>query len=113
MNQAILVDWALYHNNAFTQNFIEARKGQARMVLLVSSPNKDDYEPETASHLPDIEFDAVIRNTGNLTDVAFKATALSVIQDASNLVPVIALDGNRDNNLMYREGGVLITVEDL
>lgn len=113
MNQTVLVDWSLFTANPYTQDFVASREGQARMVLLVSDPTVSDYNHETLPGVPDIEWDAVIRNTGALENVMFKATALSVIQDASNLIPVIALDANTEINRMYREGGILITVEDL
>lgn len=111
-NTAILVDWTLFSNNPYIQDFVDARKAQARLVLLVEDPENNDYEHDFSPAVPDIEWDAVIRNTGGLTDVVFKATALSVIQDASNMIPVIGLDYKKHINELYREGGVLITIED-
>lgn len=119
MNQTILVDWPLFRSNPYTQDFIVNRIGQAKLVLLVPSPKTDDYEhgelsdPSRTFVVPDIEWDAVIRNSGGLENVAFKATALDVLQTSSSLTPVIALDASNDINEMYRSGGVLITVEDL
>ena len=130
MNQTILVDWRLFRQNPYTQNFVKAREGQARMVLLVSDPLSNDYDHEEASKLaeanesdpgtefgprnpPYIEWDAVIRNTGGLPDVDFKKKALNVLQDASDLEPVIGLDIDYRVNLMYRGQGVLITTEDI
>ena len=110
---AILVDWDLYRTNPYTQDFINDRLGQARMVLLVSDPQRNDYEYEAHFGIPYVEWDAVVRNSAGLNNVAFKATALTVLQDSSTLVPVIGLDANNTVNSMYREGGVLITVEDL
>lgn len=109
---AILVDWGLYRTNPYTQDFVTARVGQARMVLLVTDPLKDDYHYEDHENIPYVEWDAVIRNSARFPSVVFKATALTVLQDSSSLVPVIALDANNEVNKMYREGGVLITVED-
>lgn len=125
MNATILVDWTLFRTHPYVQDFVEARVGQARMVLLVTDPTEDDFEfPDESTHLPlttqtdivhprpQIDWDVVIRNSGGADVVAFKATALSVIQDVSKLEPVIALDANRAVNDMYREGGVLVTIED-
>lgn len=109
---AILVDWSLYRSNPYTQDFVSARMGQARMVLLVSDPRHDDYDYDNHVGVPYVEWDAVVRNSGPLSNVAFKATALSVLQDSSSLVPVIALDASNEVNRMYRAGGVLVTVED-
>jgi hypothetical protein len=120
MNQTILVDWRLYRQNPYTQDFVTAREGQARMVLLVSDPLSHDYDHEEANahtgdleSVPYIEWDAVIRNTGGLEDVDFKKKALNILQDASDLVPVIGLDIDYRVNKMYRGQGVLITTEDI
>lgn len=116
MNQTILVDWRLYRQNPYTQDFVTAREGQARMVLLVSDPLSHDYDHEEAlaePAVPYIEWDAVIRNTGGLEDVDFKKKALNILQDASDLVPVIGLDIDYRVNKMYRGQGVLITTEDI
>lgn len=123
MNQTILVDWRLYRQNPYTQDFVTAREGQARMVLLVSDPLSHDYDHEQAladaetrpdhTTVPYIEWDAVIRNTGGLDDVDFKKKALNILQDASDLVPVIGLDIDYRVNKMYRGQGVLITTEDI
>lgn len=111
METAILVDWSLFRHNPYTQDFVAERHEQAKLVLLVSYPDDSDYEP--VKPYEHIEFDVIIRNTGHLPIVAFKATALSVIQEVSNLVPVIGLDSNAEVNAMYREAGVLITIDDL
>lgn len=115
MNSTILVDWALLRTHQDTQNFIAQREGQANMVLLVSQPKTDDFDHDPENHpgVPDIQWDAVIRNTGGLPDVVFKATALTVLQDSSNLEPVVGLDPAYEVNNMYREGGVLVTALDL
>lgn len=108
--RAILVDWELYSGNPYAQDFVQARDGQARMILLVSNPATNDFDYD--SHAT-IEWDAVIRNTGPFDDVKFKMTALEIIKDVSNLDPVIGLDTNTTVNKHYRAEGVLITVEDI
>lgn len=113
MNATIIVDWPLYQSNPWVQDFVSAREGQARMVLVVPEPETTDYVFGLPKFTPEIAWDAIIRNSGGLESVAFKATALSVLQDASNLEIVIALDADAEVNGMYREGGVLVTVEDL
>ena len=116
--RAIIVDWALYCANGHAQEFVKAREGQARMILLVSDPESNDYVHPADSHptenTPDgIEWDAVIRNTGKLSDVVFKMNALDIILNVSNLDPVVALDSNSSINRSYRASGVLITTEDM
>lgn len=113
METAILVDWDLFSRNPYTQDFVIARHDHAKTVLLVGNPHGHDYSTWTRPDIPLFEFDVVIRNTGDLDDVMFKTTALSVIQEVSNLVPVIGLDTNNTVNAVYREAGVLITLEDL
>jgi hypothetical protein len=113
METAILVDWNLFKDNPYTRDFIYDRMNTAKTVLLVSDPGTDDYRTFKCAGDPIIDFDVVIRNTGDLPNVAFKTTALSVITEVSNLVPVIGLDRDREVNAMYREAGVLITLEDL
>lgn len=111
METAILVDWSLFRHNPYTQDFVYERREHTKLVLLVGDPIISDYEP--VKPYEDLDFDVIIRNTGDLPVVAFKATALSVIQEVSNLVPVIGLDNNAEVNAMYREAGVLITIDDL
>lgn len=119
MTTAILVDWALFHTNPYTQEFVAKRADQAKLVLVVSDPFKDDYDPESPIFsearvfpVPNLEWDVVIRNTGKLNSVVFKAKALGVLHEASDLRVVIGLDADHRVNTIYREEGVLITVED-
>ena len=119
MNTAILVDWALFHTNPYTQDFVAKRDGQATLVLLVTDPYKDDYDPLSPYFrearmfpVPDLEWDVVIRNTGRLDNVTFKKKAIGVLHEASDIRVVVALDSAHDVNTMYRKEGVLITVED-
>jgi hypothetical protein len=107
------VDWDLFSRNPYTQDFVLERHDHTKIVLLVANPHAHDYSSWTRPDTGEFEFDVVIRNTGDLDNVAFKATAVSVIQEVSNLVPVIALDTTPGTNSMYREAGVLITLQDL
>ena len=112
MTTAIIVDWTHYKGDPTTQRYIQRITTQApktSTVLMVSDPNDTLSCP---SHIPEIEWDVIIRNTGTLNDVKFKTKAFSVITEVSDLVPVIAFDDNHQINLMYRENGVLITLED-
>lgn len=115
--RAILVDWDLYRTNPYTRDFVKDREGQARMILLVNDPATNDYiHPADTSPIsddPEIEWDAVIRNTGDKDVVKFKVTVLEIIKDVSNLDPVIGLDVNNIVNKHYRNEGVLITIEDI
>lgn len=111
METAILVDWTLYRHNPYTQDFVYARRNHTKLVMLVSDPTESDYEP--INPYKDLDFDVIIRNTGDLPVVAFKTTATQVLMEVSNLVPVIGLDSNAEVNAMYREVGVLITIDDL
>lgn len=116
MKSTIIVDWPLFKANQWVQDFISERVGQARMVLLVPEPEKSDFifpEDGQLSFVQEINWDAVIRNSGGLDNVVFKATALSVLQEASDLEIVIAIEGDPNINDMYREGGVLVTTESL
>lgn len=122
--RAILVDWSLYSANTHVQEFIKAREGQARMVLLVTEPKTNDYMYPTDYTATDdyptlgrdsidgIEWDAVIRNTGDLADVKFKENAVTILKEVSNLDPVIGLDKSSAVNTVYRAQGVLVTTED-
>lgn len=113
MEPTIIVDWTLFRTNPYTQDFVMRRLGNARFVLLVSDPVNDNYEYGDYPELPAVNWDAVIRNSGGLEDVMFKAMAVDVLQNASSLQPVIALDPNPLVDKMYREAGVLITTKEL
>lgn len=114
MTKAILVDWGLYQTSTHIQRFLHRREGQASFVLLVNDPVNDDYSDDQApTTLIAVEFDVVIRNTGELNDVKFKQRAFNVITDVSDLDIVIALDPSDSISEYYRENGVLITMADL
>lgn len=127
METAIIVDWELYCTNPYTQDFVAARAGQTRLVLLVPNPDLNDYDPTepvesrtvpsrpiTEPHQEPLEFDVVIRNTGGKTTQEFKQHAMDIIRDVSTMLPVITLDGDLAMNKIYREVyGVLITTGDI
>jgi len=112
---AVLVDYDLYNRNVAVRKWVWSREKHTAVVLLVSNPSKLDYDPEDEIipeyHIQDHrDFDVVIRNSGNLKDLDFKTRALSVIQDVSNLIPVVVFDSNWEVLEAYRNAGVLFTL---
>lgn len=102
-NAAILVDYDLYSTNQFVRDYVSDRSFHAALVMLVSNPDHNDFEPGDV----DPEFSAVIRNSARTPDIVFKTSALCVLQDSSNLIPVLAFDGNDEALDMFWDGGVL------
>lgn len=109
MNTAIIVDWALFKTNPKVQAFVSQRAHVASTVLLVTDA---DDALNASSSVPEIEWDVIIRNTGKRPDVMFKMNAFDVLDEVSNLTPVIAFDYSVPVNTYYRDHGVLVTLED-
>lgn len=108
---AILVDFDLWKAHETVQRWIKLRENKASLVLLVTDPEHNDFDWENT----DIPFDtpewaAVMRNSMHLRDIAFKTSALVILQDSSNLAPVIALDDDLHVQQMYEDGGVLLAM---
>lgn len=108
--RAMIVDWTLYSANEQVRDFVAQRADHCRLVLLVENPATNDFDHDVHS---DIEWDAVIRNTGALDNVKFKTTALNVLIDVSNLDVVVGLDSSAPVQRMYKANKVLVTSEDL
>src|SRR5690606_19480263 len=106
---AILVDYDMYTAEHSVRLWLKARQSNAKLILLVSDPDHHDYDPSADFVEDDVEFDAVLRNHKATRDIAFKTSALCVMQD-SLVNPVVALDPDYTVNEMYREGGVLVTL---
>lgn len=102
---AIIVDWD--HVNAFTayEDYIVHKQEHLEVVLLVPNPFGYDFDAADTG----IEPTVVLRNNGGLRDVIFKAQAVSLIQDMSNLVPVAAWDDDPEVLDVYRAAGVPFT----
>jgi len=112
---AILVDYNLYAYNVSVRSWLSIRKRRApetAFVLLVSDPAHEDYDAEdkrwNGLGTVEMEFDAVIRNSGGKRDITFKLNALHVIKDVSNLIPVLALEEDLYVQQMFEDNGVLI-----
>lgn len=101
----MIVDWD--HVQAFPEyeDWIVAKQEYLEVVLLVPNPFGYDFTAEDTG----IEPTVVLRNNGGLRDVIFKAQAVSLVQDMSNLVPVAAWDDDSEVLGMYRAAGVPFT----
>lgn len=112
--RAILVDWELYQRSPATRAFVQDRKGQARMILLVNDPARADYvhpaDNGPAFEAPEVEWDVVIRNTGAKGEVEFARNAMNIIRDVSELDVVIYLTTDRSLQDEARSRGVLLAM---
>jgi hypothetical protein len=111
---AMIVDWD--HVCAFPEyaEYVAQKQKHVEVVMLVPNPFGSDFVQTVKSdneyvYLTDIEPTVVLRNNGGLRDVIFKAQAVSIIQDMSNLVPVAAWDDDPEVLDMYRAAGVVFT----
>lgn len=95
----ILVDYELYLEHEGVHDWLRERYGKARFVALVSDPDVDELVDHGL-------WDVIIKNHKGWSDAGFKASALLTIKEASNIIPVIALD---DFNFeTYERYGVLV-----
>lgn len=101
----MIVDWD--HVCAFPdyEGYITAKQEHLEVVLLVPNPFAYNFDAADSG----IEPTVVLRNNGDLPDVVFKAQAVSLIQDMSNLVPVAAWDDDPAVLEVYRAAGVPFT----
>lgn len=110
VNSAVLVDYDLYELNPELRLWCFLNKDKASFVLLVTEPTLHDYDPATHNPVPEApDWQAVIRNKAGTPDIVFKTSALCVLQDHSNLLPVLAIDGDPEIQQMFRDGGVLLS----
>lgn len=107
---AVLVDYDLYRLSPQVKRWCEKRADQTTLVMLVSNPQNHDYDPEAPLHANGPEFPVVLRNSGELPDLVFKTSALCVIQDMSDLTPVVSLDASFSAQQMFRAGGVIVSL---
>lgn len=98
---AIMLDLGTWSLNSKVMDFIY-KSPNSNVVLLVS----EGMTYEWAEGDPD--FQAVIRNNGNMDEVSFKTAALCLVQDSGALVPAIAIDDDPEVRKMYRDGGVIV-----
>lgn len=101
----MIVDWD--HLCAFPdyEGYVIEKQEYLEVVLLVPNPFAYDFEGADSGVEPTV----VLRNNGGLRDVIFKAQAVSLVQDMSNLVPVAAWDDDPEVLSMYRAAGVPFT----
>lgn len=110
---AILVDFNLLAHSSKLVCYLKKVQANAAIVLVVSDPIYNDYDENTMKggqqDPSGIEFSTVIRNskTKPMSDLDFKTAVLCMVQDMSNLMPVIAFDNSFLVRNMYRDGGVL------
>lgn len=107
---AILVDYDLFRLSPTLRTWCKSRENKATLVMLVTHPKYHDYKPADPSDGAEAEFPITIRNTASHPDLVFKTSALCVLQDMSDLYPVIAVDANRDIRQMYFDGGAIIVL---
>jgi hypothetical protein len=100
LNYTVLVDRDIA-DQFWIKHFLRARTKDplCRLVLLVTYPQINDWDPKQRN---DIEFDAIVRNTGGKQDIVFKRHALQILRDASSYNVVSAVDGNYAAREMYR-----------
>lgn len=107
---AILVDFNMYSHYPTVQRWVELRENKTQLVLLISDPVHNDFDPTSSRWANGPEWAAVLTNTGGTKDLVFKTSALCVVQDMSNLLPVIALDDDLHVQQMFEDGGVLLAM---
>lgn len=107
---AILVDYDLYRTSSAVRKWVRNREYKASLVMLVNNPQYFDYDPESPLNKGEAEFPVVLRNTGATPNLVFKTSALCVLQDMSNLIPVVSLDRDWQVQQMMRDGGVIVTL---
>lgn len=101
---AVIIDYDHYLTSDFAQEFVEAKRKHASMIIFNSGPPIEYAYDET-------EWDVVISNNGNLPKEQFLVAALSALSLHSNVYPVIALDNNEFSDI-YTEAGVLLVISD-
>lgn len=102
---AVLVDYNLFISSQELRDWLDTHKDDAEYVLLVDPPIGPG---EKLAPTAEDTFEVVIQNSGKKGAVNFKMNALRVVQDMSNLIPVIAFDADSITLKMYEENGILI-----
>lgn len=112
---AVLVDFDLYSYSDSVKDFIADKiflSPNTVFVLLVSDPAHNDYDLEKFRQKNFAEFSVVLRNTGQKKDFEFKKTAIGVVKEISNLIPVVLIDGDWSVRSQAEADGVLLTLSD-
>lgn len=84
--------------------YISWASEHAQIILL-------DENPDDQIDLPEFEWDVVIRNTGMRPKDYFIANALSVLNEASNLTVVLAIDACLPRRTVFTTAGVLMVLQ--
>lgn len=103
-NTAIVVTRHALIGDRYVLTYLRHAQEHAQIILLDENPNSEIA-------LPEFEWDVVISNTGLRPANFFVMNALGVLKEASNLVPVIAVDGLTDRpNTLWTDAGILWVV---
>ena len=111
---ALVVDWGVYTNSEVAQAYAHtwSTRPGAALVLLVSDPKADDFEPEF--DLQELEWDVVIRNTSPASNnLEFKIKAYEMLHASPGLFPVGVLDDDLSAiELFVKLGGYVVVNPD-
>lgn len=99
----ILVDYDLYRESDAVRSFVKFRYGKAALVALVTDPEVDELDDHYL-------WDVIIKNHKGWSEDGFKTSAMLTLKEASNIIPVIALD--ESNTDMYYRHDVLYVMDD-
>lgn len=109
METAFLVDWALFQRDPELRRWLNSKSEHVTLILMVDNPETDDYEPKEFYEAPNLEFGAIIRNSGKLVNVVFKWRAVETLHAISNYNIVAGFDPSDHVCESYESLGVLFT----
>lgn len=111
---ALLIDWDSVKFYSDVHEWITKQQDKIAVVLLVNNPEEDDFDENTTVAGPiGFEPSVVLRNSAKkpMPNIAFKTAAILAVQETSNLVPVVGIDGDDDVLDMYEEAGIVVTAK--
>lgn len=111
---ALIVDWDSVKFYSEVHEWLTQQQDKIAVVLLVNNPEEDDFDENTTAAGPiGFEPSVVLRNSAKkpMPNIAFKTAAILAVQETSNLVPVIGIDGEQDVLDMYEEAGIVVVTQ--
>jgi hypothetical protein len=111
---ALIVDWNSIQYYGDLHEWLLAKQNQIAVVVLVSDPANNDFNERESDAGPiGFEPSVVLRNSAKkpMPNIAFKTAAILAVQETSNLVPVVGIDGDDDVLDMYEEAGIVVTAK--
>lgn len=109
---AILIDYDDWSYSPRVRQWANARSKHAMVVLLVTDPERNDFEYGDERWEKYAEPAMVIRNNPTATrpklpSLTFKTAALTTVQVSTTMVPVGAYESDAMVRQMYSDAGVL------